>query len=493
MRIAGTLVAIAVVALAMPGATLSGTTSAPKDKCAKLKPVKSPKFELCSHGGDPVGKLKKSTPAIQGPQSPTSLATVAPCPDGGTGGKRIEVIYGVPQDRTNQYATTVQTIRDTVAQADAFLDASTPGVTGQHYRWLCDNGTDVTVRNVTLVPVGTDNSFTFSDMLQSLQNQTGLGLGNVNYNQPDRIYLTFVDQITNVYPYGGQATIANDDTPDPATNLNNDSSPDYSLIAYYDPGIVEHEIGHNIGAVQLSAPHSSGGWHCYEEQDEMCYYDGGSYFANGGQLVFNCPNDSDWLFDCGHDDYYSANPSAGSYLDAHWNVTNSGFLTPISNSTPQCTITGTSAAETITGTSGDDYICALAGNDIIKGLGGNDIIDGGDGMDQANFGVPVMVDLGQGTATGEGSDTLKNIENAGGSSAVDVLTGSSAVNVLKGNGGADRIIGLDGNDKLYGNKGNDYLAGGGGNDVVSGGPGTDTCVKGPGIDSRTSCEKLVAP
>ena len=46
--------------------------------------------------------------------------------------------------------------------------------------------------------------------------------------------------------------------------------------------IWQHEIGHNLGAVQDSAPHSSLAGHCYESLDVMCYADGGQYFDDGG-------------------------------------------------------------------------------------------------------------------------------------------------------------------------------------------------------------------
>ena len=86
-----------------------------------------------------------------------------------------------------------------------------------------------------------------------------------------------------------------------------------------------HEMGHNLGAVQGGAPHSTGtvgsqvAGHCTDEWDVMCYADGGSNNA----LTHPCPQRSDTVtetFDCGGDDYFNPAPAAGSWLASHWNV-----------------------------------------------------------------------------------------------------------------------------------------------------------------------------
>ena len=76
----------------------------------------------------------------------------------------------------------------------------------------------------------------------------------------------------------------------------------------------------------------------------------------------------------------------------------------------------------------------------------------------------VNVDLGAGTAVGEGNDTLSDIEGVSGSPfADDTLVGDQEDNYLDGYGGDDTLSGLGGDD---------WLSGGAGDDQIDGGPGT---------------------
>jgi len=86
-----------------------------------------------------------------------------------------------------------------------------------------------------------------------------------------------------------------------------------------------HELTHNLGGVQRSAPHATAGWHCADESDVMCYDDGGA----GPRRTFQCGLRSGAIlsaFDCNQDDYFNPSPAPGSYLASHWNVYDSAFL-----------------------------------------------------------------------------------------------------------------------------------------------------------------------
>jgi Ca2+-binding RTX toxin-like protein len=194
------------------------------------------------------------------------------------------------------------------------------------------------------------------------------------------------------------------------------------------------------------------------------------------------------------------------------------------------TIVGTDGNDTINGTSNDDVIVGLGGDDMITSGGtgddgdlicagdGNDTVivngggyynfadvEGGAGDDriqgskgsevEADYEISpaaVTVNLGTGTATGWGNDTLVNVSSVWGSKFDDTLIGSAREDGIWGDAGNDTINGLAGMDDLGGGPGNDKLDGGTGLDwldyfdapsgvhvnlakgVASGGGGKDT-------------------
>jgi len=145
--------------------------------------------------------------------------------------------------------------------------------------------------------------------------------------------------------------------------------------------------------------------------------------------------------------------------------------------THACTVFGTDAGETLRGTSGDDVICAGGGNDVILGQAGNDTIVGGAGLDTVSYAESpsaVVANLTTGTSSGQGEDTLLEVENLVGSRYDDKLDGDAGVNKLSGGFGNDGVWGQTGNDQLVGGDGADTLGGGVGNDSVNGNAGDDT-------------------
>jgi Ca2+-binding RTX toxin-like protein len=195
---------------------------------------------------------------------------------------------------------------------------------------------------------------------------------------------------------------------------------------------------------------------------------------------------------------------------------------------------GVDEIDTITGFdtyvtgSGDDTIVGSAANETFRPGDGNDDVDGGGGADLLDYSTSsagVTIDPDAGTVSGQGDDTVANVEAFLGSPLDDTLiwpttpvafsggdgvdlvdasaqtsgvtidlTGPLFINPLftadtvenvTGGSGNDTLIGntlqnvLDGgegNDGLAGNGGNDTLIGRGGNDAYSGGTGADKAV-----------------
>src|SRR5215217_3176379 len=117
-------------------------------------------------------------------------------------------------------------------------------------------------------------------------------------------------------------------------------------------------------------------------------------------------------------------------------------------------------------------------SDKLVGGEGDDTLDGGsssrDTADYSGSLSNVSASLTENTATGEGSDTLLNIENLTGSKYNDTLIGSEAANTINGGGGNDGLDGLIGADILFGAGGDDTINGGPGNDHLNGGGGADS-------------------
>jgi hypothetical protein len=320
--VAMTLAGLSGAGVEPAAATAPEATSTP---CGSLVAIVLDGVTECTHGGD------AAPPALPDATLRSRSIPSAPCPGDGRSGSRVHVLLGVPADTTaSDPPATKSLLRQALYLADANLDAASPSM-GQHYRFFCRHDRNVTIRTVQLPAIGSDSLYGFDDVTTGLTTQ--------GFTKRSAIYATFVENIDCCYSYGGQGSMTTDDRSNPSTNSNNGPFPRYSMIrlgATFDATMLalvfQHETGHNMGAVQNSAPHTSGAFHCYETNDIMCYNDGGPYFSTGGTLVSVCPDLSSagmYVFDCGGDDYYNASPASSTYLADHWNVADSRWLTPV--------------------------------------------------------------------------------------------------------------------------------------------------------------------
>ncbi|HET7691324.1 MAG TPA: hypothetical protein VFK41_13150 [Nocardioidaceae bacterium] len=241
----------------------------------------------------------------------------------------MQAIYAVASDRPDRYAEVADLIRGYAGWVDQiFADSAAKTGGYRHVRWVTPN-CNLDVAHVLLSASG-DDSFS----------NTRNELAANGFSRSDRKYLVWVDATT----YCGIADVHNDDQPS-AQNRNN-SGADYARVdtgcwgAAY--STEAHELMHLLGGVQLSAPHTTGAWHCTDQNDRMCYMDGGS---TSSPQTYPCEVDSLTLFDCGNDDYFHTNPAPGSYLATHWNAAANVFLA----SDPSGSPTSQPVTETFTG------------------------------------------------------------------------------------------------------------------------------------------------
>jgi hypothetical protein len=186
------------------------------------------------------------------------------------------------------------------------------------YRMECAGQLDGGVPWVQLITLPTPAAATtFSTIVNDMK--------AMGYNDAHTKYWVWYDGFVNC-GCSGTGTIWNDNSPSPSTNQNN-RGPSYgvtfagnsilipTLTAYT---TMMHENGHNLGAVQLAAPHTSGAWHCNDGLDIMCYADGGPA-SNYNDAV--CAG---WEhYDCNSDDYFVPFPVS---LETGWNIGQSNWF-----------------------------------------------------------------------------------------------------------------------------------------------------------------------
>lgn len=253
------------------------------------------------------------------PDPGTAAETI--CTGDGSTGPRVQLVYANITGKTDRSATYAASFQTWAAAMDAVYDRSAAETGGsRRIKFVHDAACKPIVNKTTL------STAAANDFETTVNELTAQG-----FNRNDRKYLVWVD--ANVYC--GIGEIYSDDRAG-ANNYNNV----YSEIARVDNGcwgvvgqsVEAHELMHNLGGVQGTAPNATAYSHCTDESDRMCYADG-----SGQPLVQRCSSAHENTFDCNHDDYFSTAPPAGSYLASHWNVANSAWL---STGAPAATVPG---------------------------------------------------------------------------------------------------------------------------------------------------------
>jgi subtilisin-like proprotein convertase family protein len=305
---------------------------ADSDPCTGLQKIDG-FSDRCTHGPDtppPGFDIRRDVqPLIM---AAGSEAPKAVCVGDGVSGNRVQVLYVRASDRPSRYDSYLESFRQWAAEADLiYLDSATKTGGERRIRFVHDTQCTISVLNVVVPPEGDDS---FGNTIAALQ--------KLNYNRTDRKYVVFME--TN--KICGVGDILADDRI--GQENQNNIGPSYARIdaGCWGGRIVAHELMHTLGGLQLTAPNTTGGYHCTDEYDILCYSDPPNYPS----MRIVCPDTmSDSLFDCNNDDYYHTNPPAGSYLSTHWNTANSQFLIGANPPTPTPTFTPTATPTPLPG------------------------------------------------------------------------------------------------------------------------------------------------
>lgn len=291
-----------------------------------------------THGPDP-----ETSPAAT--STGTLYAKPVACVGGAAGTYYVQVVYARASNDADGYSLQAPAVRAAVQKANGIIgDGATDTGGSASLKVKCVSGV-IEVKNVVLPTSKSADSF--GTLVRDLAAK--------GYGDPKVKYWVFYDDCVGTN-CGGQGSVNQDDRLT-SLNLNNGNAAGATYAFSYggmDPVIFMHELAHNMGAVQKTAPHSTdpggshgNGWHCWDGRDTMCYADGaprGSWYSTSYCSVE--------VFDCGKNDYFHSYPPAGNYLATHWNLgspLNRYISTAMDSTPPDLTVTDPSPGATYNG------------------------------------------------------------------------------------------------------------------------------------------------
>jgi PKD domain-containing protein len=314
-------------------------------------------FKKYAHARGPLAHLSAADPFFQGDWPCTTQPTSDLPPVLSSNAPQVKVIYAYPAGATDNLAATGPLMQ---ADAKAVRDRLVTPVTGEA------PGSTKTVRfdtggtggpcsgnekhylDIETVLLDHNASFynppnpTFQRLTAELKAKLAPPAPGARVN-----YVVYADGI-QASGASGQADILIDDEKSLESPINQGQTGDGRLFAvvygvpgksFTDSGAPStgareatflHELSHTLGAVQDSAPNSTGAGHCTDEADIMCYVDSSGMPTHSAcSPALTTPFDE--LYDCNNDDYWNPSPSPGNYLATHWNAYDSVFLCDVSN------------------------------------------------------------------------------------------------------------------------------------------------------------------
>lgn len=332
----GTFRTLALVA-AIVGSALSATASSgPADPNAACLPVLVPAIGpacrdadgmwrvpvggdryVTTHGADPVRPTDDDIPvsAVAGPRYAAKLpATMAgwplrlpACVAAPQKEFHLQVVYAHSTDGASRYARMRTGMKIMVAGANGWLRAMAARF-GRvlDYRVACSLG-EIEIIDVALTT--TDANTSFGSIMRDL-----IAKG---YTSPFAKYWIFYDGPARDGAAGvGTMRLSDIGTADNPNNFGPGYAVAFNTGLFGSMRTMMHENGHNLGAVQYSAPNSNRGGHCNDGEDVMCYYDANAPLGS----LYRERSCRSADYDCRFNDYFNPRPAKGSYLAKKWNT-----------------------------------------------------------------------------------------------------------------------------------------------------------------------------
>ena len=203
-----------------------------------------------------------------------------PCYGTGSDGYRVQLVYVRLDGSVDRSATLFPNFVTWTATTNAvFRDSAVQTGGVRNVRFVTDASCNLVIAKAEVTSTAMGNFSTYVSELKAL-----------GFNRADRKYMTWADANT----YCGIGEIYIDDKPATApglstSNYNNGHPQVNGAIGRTDNGcwglsqpVEAHELTHNLGGVQRTAPHATTNFHCTDESDRMCYVDAGGVVMTAG-------------------------------------------------------------------------------------------------------------------------------------------------------------------------------------------------------------------
>ncbi len=256
---------------------------------------------------------------------------------------QFKVVYAYPSDRPDRSAQWADVLQANVSLIGRFMGGQSGGRKTPRFDMGTSCGPDYV--DIQVVPLPLERS-SYEDDFDLLEASVRQRLTHDAGHR--RNVVVFADSLSSLSPgqWWGLGSTWLDDRPG-AANISNQGDlfsalwiPDGEPVpaagadGWWPEGML-HEMTHNLGAVQDSAPNATLNGHCTDGFDVMCYDDNGPRPYVPG-VCADIEGVMTQVYDCGNDDYFNVSPPTGSYLATKWNVYDNAYLGSCAGLAPAC-------------------------------------------------------------------------------------------------------------------------------------------------------------